>query len=125
MPRSGTQSKPRMIIPLLALFLFHYRAQSRSTMISHRHILASCYSRSCAASADAARAIVRLKACSAGEAVIAETRPVEQTIYSPTEFRSPRFAVTSVSFQRTRTPAVRNGEDLRNSSDSPLLFQGE
>src|SRR5215470_11599166 len=84
MPRSGTQSKPRMIIPL---FLFHYRAQSNS-MISHRHILASCYSRSCAASADAARAIVRLKACSAGEAVIAETRPVEQTIYSPTEFRS-------------------------------------
>src|SRR5262245_40324330 len=61
----------------------------------------SCYSRSCAASADAARAIVRLKACLAGEAVAAETRPVEQTIYSPTEFRSPRFAVTSLSFQRT------------------------
>src|SRR5262245_4880806 len=38
--------------------------------------------RSCAASAVAARTIARLKACSAGEAVTAETRPVEQTIYS-------------------------------------------
>src|SRR5215467_15177480 len=100
MPRSGTQSEPRMLIPLMALFLFHYRAQSRSTMISHRHILAICYSGSCAASAAAARTIVCLKACSAGEAVTAETRPVEQTIYSPTEFRSPRFAVPSLSFQR-------------------------
>src|SRR6516165_9965514 len=104
MPRSGTQSEPRMLIPLMALFLFHYRAQSRSTMISHRHILAICYSGSCAASAAAARTIVCLKACSAGEAVTAETRPVEQTIYSPTEFRSPRFAVPSLSFQRTAGP---------------------
>src|SRR5262245_6586411 len=108
-----------MIIPLMALFLFHHRAQSRS----NRPILASCYSRSGAASAVAATTIVRLKACSAGEALTAETRPVEQTIYSPTEFRSPRFAVPSLSFQRT-APAVRNGEDSRNSSHSPLLFQG-
>src|SRR6516225_4175974 len=47
-----------------------------------------------------ARTIVRLKACSTGEAVTAEARPVEQTIYSPTEFRSPRFAVPSLSFQQ-------------------------
>src|SRR5262249_2892797 len=55
-------------------------------------------------SAVAARTIVRMKACSAGEAVTAETRPVEQMIYSPTEFRSPRFAVASLSFQRTAGP---------------------
>src|SRR5262245_38309691 len=42
----------------------------------------------------------RLKDCSAGEAVTAETRPVEQTIYSPTEFPSPRIAVPSLSFQQ-------------------------
>ena len=67
-------------------------------------LLATCYSRSCTASAAAARMIVCLKACSAGEAVTAEKRRVEQTIYSPTEFRSPRFAVPSLSFQRTAGP---------------------
>src|ERR1700745_2900454 len=30
MPRSGIQSEPRMLIPLMALFLFHYRTHSRS-----------------------------------------------------------------------------------------------
>src|SRR6516165_9544188 len=65
-----------------------------------------------------------MKACSAGEAVTAETRPVEQAIYFPTEFRSPRFTVPSLSLQQTATPAVRNREDSRNSSDSPLMFQG-
>ena len=92
------------MIPLMALFLFHYRAQWRSTMISHRTFLANCYSRSCATGAAAARTIVRMKACSAGEAVTAETRPVEQTIYSSTELGSPRFAVPSLSLQRPAGP---------------------
>src|SRR5262252_6458148 len=41
-----------------------------------------------------------------GKAVIAETRPVEQTIYSPAEFRSRRFCIALMSLilhRRRRT----------------------
>jgi hypothetical protein len=48
-----------------------------------------------------------------------------EDFYSPTEFRSPRFAVPSLSFQRTAGLQPSAMPCSINSSDSPLLCQRE
>ena len=54
-----------------------------------------------------------------------QAKPVEQTIYSPTEFRSPRFAVPSLSFRRDGgVPGVRNCEDSRIPPTAFCCFRG-
>ena len=54
-----------------------------------------------------------------------QAKPVEQTIYSPTEFRSPRCAVPSLSFRRDGgVPGVRNCEDSRIPPTAFCCFGG-